>query len=514
MPLPLQTLTLPRARARQSAAETKRAKTGEHDDTSAAVEGVVRAAWEGTVLETLKEYISIPNQSPLFDPEYATNGYQEQVADLFVDWAKAHAPFAKVEKLQLEGRTPLIFLEIEATGGAAFEASPTCLMYGHADKQPPFLPWREGLGPWTPVVEDGKLYGRGGADDGYAMFGALTALKALREGGTPHARTVVLIEFAEESGSPGLMEYVEHLSDRIGDVGLVVCLDSGSGNYEQLWMTTTLRGMCVGTLKVEILKEGVHSGLSSGIVPSSFRILRHVLDRVEDSATGLVTEEAAAFLACDVPPQRSQQAAVAATFLGDAVHQSFPFVEGAGPHAVSNAELLLRRTWRPTISVTGAEGFPPLRSAGNVLRPFTSIKVSVRLPPAVDAKAAAAQLKALLERDAPHGANVSFNVDKFANGWDAPLLAPWLEKSAEDASQAYFKLPACYMGEGGSIPFMGMLGKRFPKAQFVVTGVLGPASNAHGPNEFLHLEHGTKLTMCVANICRDFGAHHVAAGAQ
>ena len=468
----------------------------------------MREAWEGTILETLKEVVSIPSQSPLFDPEYATNGYQEQVAELYLSWAKEHAPFAKAQKLQLDGFTPVLFFEIEAQGGAAFEAAPAVLMYGHADKQPPLLPWREGLGPWTPVVKDGLLYGRGAADDGYAMFGALTALKALRASGAGHARTTLLIEFAEESGSRGLAEYVEHLSDRIGDVGLVVCLDSGCGNYDQLWMTTTLRGMCVGTLKVEILTEGVHSGLSSGIVPSSFRILRHVLDRVEDSATGLVTVEAAAFLACPVPAQREQQAHVAASFLGDGVHAAFPFVDGAGPHRdVSNAELMLRRTWRPTISVTGAEGFPTLTAAGNVLRPFSAIKVSVRLPPAVDAKGAAEQLKALLERDPPHGARVSFVVDKHATGWDAPALAPWLEKAAEDASQAFFKLPACYMGEGGSIPFMGMLGKRYPQAQFLVTGALGPGSNAHGPNECLHLDFGSKLTMCVANVCRDFGAH-------
>eukprot|EP00898_Chlorokybus_atmophyticus_P004123 jgi/Chlat1/4711/Chrsp30S04755 len=477
-----------------------------------ATESLVRGWWEASVVPALQEFIAIPNQSPFFDKEWANNGHQDKVVDLFVSWAKTNAPFAQVDVVRAEGRTPVIFLEVPASSGSAnsnghagSNSNYTVLMYGHADKQPPLLPWAEGLGPWTPVIKDGKLYGRGGADDGYAMFAALTAIKALKEQGVGHPRIVILIEFCEESGSPDLPFYVDMLSERIGDVRFVVCLDSGAGNYEQLWVTTSLRGIAAGNLKVQILKEGVHSGLASGIVPSSFAIVRQLLDRLDDSTTSYVTEEAAKFLTCGIPPQRLSQAKGAAEELGV---YSFPWVEGAHPlSSLSPEELLLRRTWKPAVSITGAEGFPTLGSAGNVLRPYSAFKLSVRLPPAIDGETATKGLKALLERDPPYGAKVEFEAEKAASGWDAPPLEAWLEQSTEQASQMFYAKPARYIGEGGSIPFMGMLGAKYPKAQFLVTGVLGPNSNAHGPNEFIHLDFAMRLTCCVAHIVADYHQH-------
>jgi acetylornithine deacetylase/succinyl-diaminopimelate desuccinylase-like protein len=352
------------------------------------------------------------------------------------------------------------------------------------------------------VLKDGKLYGRGGADDGYAMFGALTAILALQAQGVSHARCAILIEACEESGSYDLPAYVEQLAGRIGAPSLVVCLDSGCGNYEQLWLTTSLRGLAGGTLTVRVLTEGVHSGMASGVVPSSFRILRALLSRIENEATGEIKP---AELYVQIPPSRIAEARAAAAAPGADVASMFPFVPGMHPVSGDPTELVLNRTWRPALAITGLEGAPPIADAGNVLRPFTKAKLSVRLPPTADVDKASVVLKQLLEADPPYGAAVSFEPEQAGEGWNAPALAPWLRASIDRASQAAFGRDAALTGEGGSIPFMGMLGAKFPAAQFVVTGVLGPASNAHGPNEFLHIAMGKAVTLAVAQVLAD---HH------
>ncbi|MDC0714569.1 M20 family metallopeptidase [Stigmatella sp. ncwal1] len=455
--------------------------------------------WEKEIVPQLERYIRIPNKSPAFEPNWVKEGHMEDAVKLIATWAEtqtAHIPGLKVEVVRLknekgEPRTPVIFMEIPGDG------KDTVLLYGHLDKQPEMTGWREGLEPWKPVREGDKLYGRGGADDGYSSFASLAAIRLLREQKLPHARCVVLIEACEESGSYDLPAYIEALAPRIGQPSLVVCLDSGCANYEQLWMTTSLRGLIAGNLRVDILTEGVHSGDASGVVPSSFRILRQLLDRVDDVANGRVRIEG---LHVQIPAGRQEQARAVAQVLGDEVYSRFPWVEGSRPVTNDATELVLNRTWRPALSVTGVEGLPPLGSAGNVLRPYTSVKLSVRIPPRLDAVAATKVLKETLESNPPYGARVTFEGEKASAGWDAPALAPWLEKATAEASQAFFGKPFMAMGEGGTIPFMEMLGKRFPEAQFLITGVLGPNSNAHGPNEFLHIPTGKKLTACVASV--------------
>ncbi|MEM9489612.1 MAG: M20/M25/M40 family metallo-hydrolase, partial [Myxococcota bacterium] len=375
----------------------------------------------------------------------------------------------------------------------------------HLDKQPEMAGWDADKGPWKPVLverDDGaRLYGRGGGDDGYSIFASLTAINAIHKQGAPHTRCVVLIEACEESGSYDLPHYIDALADRIGQPSLVVCLDSGCGNYDQMWVTTSLRGVLIGELRVDILREGVHSGDASGIVPSSFRILRHVLSRLENPATGSVVPED---LYVQIPHQRIEQAAAVAEALGPAaVWQHFPFVDGAGPMGDDLTELILNRTWRPTVSVTGGDGLPPAANAGNVLRPYTSVKLSVRLPPTLAAQTAVDSIKSALESDPPYGARVRFDCTDVGPGWNAPAVAPWLGDSLARASRNHFGKDAMYMGEGGSIPFIGMLGEKFPEAQFAITGVLGPESNAHGPNEFLHLPTARRLTCCVADLLVD-----------
>jgi acetylornithine deacetylase/succinyl-diaminopimelate desuccinylase-like protein len=364
--------------------------------------------------------------------------------------------------------------------------------------------WAAHLGPWKPVIEGDKLYGRGGADDGYAIFGSLAAILALKQQNVAHSRCVVMIEACEESGSFDLPYYVDHLAERIGKPSLIVCLDSGCGNYEQMWLTTSLRGLTGGNLTVRVLDEGVHSGDASGVVASSFRILRQLLSRLEDQDTGQIVPPQ---FHVEIPAQRLEQAQQSAKVLDDEIFSKFPFVEGMHPVASDLGELVLNRTWRPALAVTGIGGIPPLDSAGNVLRPFTAAKLSLRLPPTLDAGNAGTALKTLLESDPPYGAKVTFDLEKAGSGWNAPTLAPWLEQSVDAASREFFGPPPAYMGEGGSIPFMGMLGEKFPGAQFLITGVLGPHSNAHGPNEFIHIPTGKRVTMCVAKVIAD---HYIA----
>ena len=460
----------------------------------------VSALWDDQIVPQLVEYIRIPNKSPMFDAQWAEHGYMDKAVGQMAAWGKAQPITGMaIEVVRLPGRTPLIFIEIPAFG--AVSAGDDCvLLYGHLDKQPEMTGWSSHLGPWKPVIEGDRLYGRGGADDGYAIFGSLAAIRALQEQGVAHARCVVLIEACEESGSYDLPYYVDHLAARIGKPSLVVCLDSGCGNYEQLWLTTSLRGLSGGNLAVRVLKEGVHSGDASGVVPSSFRILRNILSRLEDAATGKIVPGE---LHVEIPAQRVEQARRTAQVLGDEVYSKFPFVAGMHPVDADPVELVLNRTWRPALAVTGIAGMPALDSAGNVLRPFTAVKLSLRLPPTLDGEAAGVHVKRLLEADPPYGCQVEFALEKASSGWNAPPLAAWLETSVDTASREFFGPPPAYNGEGGSIPFMGMLGEKFPGAQFLITGVLGPQSNAHGPNEFLHIPTGKRVSMCVAQVVAD-----------
>jgi len=466
----------------------------------------VSQAWDGDIVQRLKDYVEIPAKSPSFDANWAEAGLLEAVVRTTAQWIEAQRVAGlTLEVVRLPGRTPVLFFEVASTRSGAQPSDPTVLMYGHLDKQPEFSGWRADLGPWTPKYEEGRLYGRGSADDGYAAYAAIAAIQALKTQNVAHPRIVGLIETCEESGSYDLMPYIDVLRIRLGDVGLVVCLDSGAGNYDQLWLTNSLRGMASGVLKVEVLTEGVHSGDASGLVPSSFRIMRQVLDRLEDSASGRLLP---ASFHCEVPPERLAQARATAAILGEELYKRFPWAHydcgGSSqftlPTTTDPLQALLNRTWIPTLSVTGADGLPDLKNAGNVLRPYTAFKLSLRLPPLVDAAQAVQQLKTLLEDNAPYQAKVTFEGGGGATGWNAPDTAPWLEQALNAASQAHFGAPCGYIGQGGTIPLMNMLSLGFPKAQMMVCGVLGPKSNAHGPNEFLHVPYAKKLTAAVAQV--------------
>jgi acetylornithine deacetylase/succinyl-diaminopimelate desuccinylase-like protein len=454
--------------------------------------------WQESILEQLTEYVRIPNQSPHFDPQWESNGHMERAINLMAAWCRAQ-PLrnARVEVRRLPGLTPLLLIDV------AGELPECVLLYGHMDKQPAFTGWDEGLGPWSPVIRDGKLYGRGGADDGYAVFSSIAAILALQKRQVALPRCLVLIEASEESGSIHLPAHLAALGAGIGTPSLVVCLDAECGNYAQLWTTTSLRGNLVGRLHVRLLKQGVHSGMATGIAATPFRIVTQLLERLENAITGDILLDELQVL---IPRDRIQQLATAAKVLGTEVIEKIPFAKGVKPLSDDPFELLINTTWRATLAVTGADGLPSVQSAGNVLLPELALKLSLRLPPTCDAQRAEAAVKRTLERDPPYGAQVEFESEGSTAGWNAPPFAPWLESSITRASHEIFKADAVHVGCGGTIPFMGMLGERFPQTQFFITGVLGPHANAHGPNEFLHIDYARRLTACVALVLADFAA--------
>ena len=465
----------------------------------------VSRQWDTDIVPQLIEYIKLPAKSPGFDHDWAKHGFLDAAIEQARAWVAAQKIAGlTLEVVRIDGRTPILFFDIPATGGV--DPAQTVLLYGHLDKQPEMTGWRAGLGPWSPVYEDGKLYGRGSADDGYAVFAAIAAVMALDTQNVARPHCVGIIETCEESGSYDLPVYLEALAPRLGNVKLVIALDSGAGNYDQMWVTTSLRGLVNGTLTVKVLTEGVHSGDAGGVVPSSFRVARQLLDRIDDSRTGVVKP---AEFNCGIPDERVTQAKQAAEILGESMWKRFPWdscCDDGGkftfvqPTTKDPVELILNRTWRAALAVIGADGLPSIEAGGNVQRPFTSLKLSLRLPPLVDAISAAQSLKHTLENDPPYSAHVTYTSEQAATGWNAPVIAPWLTATLTAASMTFYGKPAAYLGEGGTIPFMAMLGVKFPNAQMLITGVLGPQSNAHGPNEFLHVPYAKKLTAAVAMV--------------
>ena len=452
--------------------------------------------WDNKIVPTLIEYIKIPNKSPSFDPDWEKHGHMDRVLDLAVKWTEKNKPDGSVITIKKSpGRTPLLLLDIPGTKDG------NILMYGHLDKQPEMEGWNEDLGPWKPVIKDEKLYGRGGADDGYALFASVASIKALKEQNIDHPRILVLIEFSEESGSPDLPHYMDLCADIIGAPNLVICLDSGAGDYKRFWTTTSLRGLIGLKMKVEVLREGVHSGGASGHVPSSFRIARSLLSRLEDEKTGEILIDE---LNTEIPDYRIEETKNLVSILNNEVVEEFPWKDNMKPSTNDNVEGVLRRTWKPAVSIVGVDGMPSTANAGNVLRPYTTLQLSMRIPPTANAKNAVQAMKKTLSKNIPYDATVELQFEKAGEGWNAPESKPWLLEAIDKASKEYFGQMACSMGEGGSIPFMGMLGKQFPEAQFVITGVLGPQSNAHGPNEFLHIPFAKRLTCCISCIIADY----------
>lgn len=456
---------------------------------------LVGKIWEQDVIHALGEYIKIPCKSPYFDSQWQQNGYLNKAAEFVQNWVKKqNIKGLKSEVITLEGRTPVLFIEI------AGEGDDSVFFYGHLDKMPESEGWRSDLGPWKPVIEGDLLYGRGSVDDGYAAFAYIAAIKTLQEQNIPHARCLILLECCEESGSFDLPAYLDYLSDRLTNVTFLVCFDSGGKDFEHVWNTTSLRGNLVGTLTVEMLREATHSGPASGAIPSTFRILRQLLSRIEDENTGEILLPS---FHVEIPEERLEQIKYVAKEMSRHRTEMFPLLPGC--HLVSNKleDILINTTWKPTLSVIGVEGMPPFASAGNVIRPLTAVFLTLRIPPMLDVNELAQELKEVLESDSPYGAKVNFNILNCSSGWNANTMEPWLRNAMDYSAKTYFGKPPAFNGIGGTIGIMELFDKYFPNAQYFVSGVEGPGSNAHGPNESLHIPSAKKITCVLAQLLKE-----------
>lgn len=450
---------------------------------------------ERDALPALIEYTSIACLSPDFDNQWEATGHIDAAVTLLQKWVLSRSlRGADVKVHRLEGRTPLLCVTIDAEGTTSDD---TVLIYGHLDKQPPLGDWSEGLAPYRAVRRDDGLYGRGVADDGYSTFAAVLAIEDLQRHNRAHQRCVILIEASEESGSPDLEAYLDYLTPHLGHVSLMICLDSGALSYDRLWATTSLRGVVNLSVTVDVLDYGQHSGRASGVVPSSFRILRQLIDRIDDPTTGDVLLRSAHVT---IPGDVVAAAYAVGEEFGDITRQEMPWHRDTQPMGDNAAERLLNRTWRPALSVTGVAGMPDLALAGNVLRPSTSLALSLRIPPTANAREVLDELRHVLTTDVPYGATVTLSRTQDSDGWAAPPLLPALREAIMGASSRHFGREAAFVGEGGAIPFLASLQKRFPQVQFLATGVLGPHSNAHSIDEMLHLPTMVQVTNCVADV--------------
>lgn len=445
----------------------------------------VESYWEKDALPALMEFGKIPNVSPAYDPDWEKNGHMERAATMLLEWVKGRNLVDVAELHIIPGKTPLLYFEIEGTKEG------TVLMYGHFDKQPELTGWREGLGPWTPVREGDYLYGRGLADDGYSTFAAVGAIEAAKNSGAELPRIVILIEGSEESGSDDLPAYLEMLKSKIGSPHTVITLDAEGWDPDHLWLTESLRGLINGHLTVQILDVPLHSGLATGIVPSATRILRMLLSRIENTETGLVTNT---IVSPEIPEDVAEKFNRVADVVGDEYIQAYHLpshLQTAGSDLKDNVK---RNLWDAGMEVTGFTGLPHPEKAGNVTNAKVHAKLSFRIPPTVDCKEAAQELKRVFEENPPYGAKVTFDSKEMDNGWISNDLSPKGKIAIWEAAKETYGNEPIQTGIGASIPFIGMMGREFPNADNLVTGILSPSSNAHGPDENLHIPTVKRIT--------------------
>lgn len=453
---------------------------------------LIADAWKGDTLEGLCRHVEIPAVSGSFDKNWEARGELLNALNEAVRWAKTQLPHAYFEVSSLPNCPPVLYMDIPAFGG---HTGKSVLCYGHLDKQPETVGWDADLGPWKPVVKEGKLWGRGCVDDGYNFYSIVTAVKALEETKTAHPRITGLYETDEESGSRDMAKYIAQYKDRIGKPGMVCILDLFAVDDQRVWLTQSLRGIVALTVKVSVLKKASHSGTASGIVPSSFRIMRILLDRLENAETGEVLIPS---MYSEIPEEYIQGAhKLAETF---DPRQAFSYEGDTVSMKDSAFDAVIAGNWKPTLSVLGADGLPPPDKASGLVRTHTTLKLSFRIPPGVNAEQALADVKARLTTDIPYHASVTITDEHSAPGFAAPLMPDWLKASANELSQAIFGHDVGYTFTGGSIGVITDFAKAFPDAFFINTGALLPDSSAHAPNENLQLDYAEKLTLWVAEL--------------
>lgn len=361
--------------------------------------------------------------------------------------------------------------------------------------------WEEGLHPRKPVIKEGYLYGRGASDDGYATYAIVESIKLIQQTGGKHGKIIIAVEGDEESGSADLIYYLKKLESRIGQPDLMICMDSGCMDYDSLWITTSLRGYLEFTLTVECLKENVHSGSGSGIAPDSFNIIRSLLDRLDDKSHSVLID----IFHVVIPEHNIQEAKKLANLKKDSiVKDSVKLLPNVKPLSDDYSEIILNNTWRPTLVITGFTGFPQTEIAGNVLRNKTTCRVAIRLPPTANAKSIETKCREIMTSNPPFNCKITLSNVEAGYGWAAKELPDVLKDSFNKSSKTLFGREFFCFGEGGSIGFIHDLGELYPDCQMLVTGVLGPKTNAHCPNECLNIDYTEKITVALAHTINDY----------
>jgi len=461
-----------------------------------------RTAWEagGQAIEGLMNLVRVPNLSPDYDKEFLTNGLIMKAIDVTKAWMETQG----IKGLQSTvyhdpGRWPLLRVDIPAFNGG----SRHILCYGHLDKMPHLdaAGWSEGLSATNPVIRGPKVYGRGTNDDGYNSFLVITALRYLEEHNLPHPKITILLETGEESSDEEITRYLHDLHDSIGDVDLICILDAESQDYETVWMCKSLRGVVAGVLSVKHLAVPCHSGMATGLVPSTFRIARELISRIENEKTGEILFPEAHV---EIPQNRIDQCNAIAAHLGQGSVEIVTLLPGAKYLSEDFGQLLLNKAWKPGLAVTGQRGLPIVEEGSNVIRPETALKLSLRIPPGVDAEKCQAAMKKILEADPPYGATVEFKPLGAGCGWYGKDFDPLLDAAIKKATKAAFGAEPLYYGEGGSIPLCNTFQELWGKAQIIVTGCAGPDAKPHGYDESLDLPYTGKFTAVVASIFCDF----------
>jgi acetylornithine deacetylase/succinyl-diaminopimelate desuccinylase-like protein len=446
--------------------------------------------WDESALPSLCDFIEIPALSPSFDADWEENGYLDAAIETFVSWVKS-LPLEKttISVHRLKNRSPLLLITIEG------DVSNEVLFYSHLDKQPEASGWSEGKGPWKPVIEDGWLFGRGSVDDGYGGYAGILSVLGLQEQGIAHPTCRFLIETGEESGSPDLELYLDELKPQLGTPDLVIVLDTGGMDYDRLWVTQSLRGIVAGTLSVQVSSVGVHSGHGSGVMPSSFRLARQLLSRLEDEKTGEILPE---WLHLEINDEMKKTCSEIVKMKGDEM-KDFPLLEGVKKQVEDPLDIFITMNLKPSLSVIGADGIPPIESAGNVLRTNTDLKISIRTPPGMKASVVAKKVQKLLEENPPNGAHVTAKMTEVADGFLSPQLPESISSALEDACKEFYGNNSMSLFIGGTIPVMAMLQSRYSDSKFIITGAGGPGGNAHGPDEKLHIPTAKKVTKCMSS---------------
>ena len=445
--------------------------------------------WDKSALPSLCEFVEIPALSPSFDSDWETNGYLDAAVNTFVAWTRS-LPLKglTVSVHRLKNRSPLLLVKIEG------DEDGEVVFYSHLDKQPEASGWSEGKGPWKPVIEDGWLFGRGSVDDGYGGYAGILSVLALQDQGVSHPTCRFLIETGEESGSPDLSYYLDELESVLGTPDLVIVLDTGGIDYDRLWVTESLRGIVAGTLSVKVSSVGVHSGHGSGVMPSSFRLARQLLSRIEDENTGEIKPE---WLHIEITDKMKEQATKIIEMNSEST-DDFPLLDGVEKQVNDPLDIFLTMNLSPSLSIIGADGIPSIQDAGNVLRTNTDLKISIRTPPGISAEEVAVKVQELLEKDPPNGAHVSAVMTEVADGFLSPELPEELSEMLEKAGKQFYGNAPMSLFIGGTIPVMAMLQSRYPNSKFIITGAGGPGGNAHGPDEKLHISTAKKVTKCMA----------------